>query len=178
MSRTSDARLLGKAVRQSCPVNFRIYVAPCYNFVAAGPQELAALESGLRQAQSITKSASAGASAAIKGSLAPQTEDEATSRAPQTHAGPKLVITELAEADGLRQGTPWTEHNAALPAYPAQFTPQLPFTSGLWLCVCVDTSTQHFKGVLGCPTCCCSACLRFNCSMAILPALPPFDGLL
>lgn len=112
-------------------------------------QELQALDRTVKQAQSAV-SKSGGPSYGVPGTCGTG-EDEVTSRLrsieypqkdytrPQSKPAVALKIP-FARADsqaamgsidkGLASpvaGTPWTVNNAALPAYPAQFTPQMPF---------------------------------------------------
>jgi hypothetical protein len=83
---------------------------------------------------------------------------EATSRPPapaEPHQhSPVLVLPTLQDTPAPAAqmiGTPWTVNNAALPAYPAQFTPQLPYTLAAppGGCGRQTPSKGHAKG------CCC-----------------------
>ncbi|KAL6749365.1 hypothetical protein V8C86DRAFT_1017561 [Haematococcus lacustris] len=129
-----DAMRLGQQVgqqRYAC-------ILPCHVTTSTSSsrpavvQELAALDKAVHQAKSAaTRTTSAGTAT---GHGQSSLDGEVTSRMTATptcqpHAAePTLLIPSMdTAADVTPVGTPWTVNNAALPAYPAQFTPQMPF---------------------------------------------------
>lgn len=152
---TADARQLGRQVSTLTTCEYWRSSVPNKCF-SPQLQELDALEKAVIQAQS---AANSGRASGPPPRHDLHDEPEVSSR-PKVHAP-------------TTHGTPWTVNNAALPAYPPVFTPQLPFVRGkahweamhgrlrlcslhAWACtrVCISTASDilAWPYILACTT--------------------------
>jgi hypothetical protein len=118
-------------VRRWCPAEQHWVL---WRVLACELQELQALDRAVLQAQTVTTSGASGRHG-LQQDSSPQfsghgewtnSDGHEVSSHPAPPPPPAAAGQHAAAPKPM--GTPWTVHNAALPAYPAQTTPQLPFT--------------------------------------------------